>query len=210
MYSAAEERFNIASHKFGLALSGLALGLLVLHAGSNGGYLHVFSFAVFGLSLIVLYGASTLYHSTADPELRHQLRIVDHAAIYVLIAGTYTPFALITLDGASGKLILAAVWSMAICGVVLKLYFTGQFTRLSTLMYIIMGWMMIFAIKPLRENLAAEGVAWVLAGGIAYTTGALLYAIKRIRFNHAIFHIFVLLGSFCHFIAVYFYVLPVD
>jgi hemolysin III len=208
MYSAAEERLNIVSHKLGLVLSGIALALLVIHAGRNGGAWHIFSFAVFGLSLVSLYSASTWYHSTADPERRRRRRIVDHAAIYVLIAGTYTPFALITLDGAAGNTIFALVWSMAICGIGLKLFFTGQFKLLSTLIYVAMGWMIVFVIEPLRENLAPAGLSWITAGGVFYTAGAVLYAIRGIPFNHAIFHLFVLLGSFCHFIAVYRYVLP--
>lgn len=210
MYSAAEERINIGSHALGLLLSIFGLGILVIHASSYGSFWHILSSAIFGSSLVILYASSTYYHSTQEPELRRRLRIVDHASIYVLIAGTYTPFALITLDGKIGNIIFAITWSMALCGIALKLFFTGRFKNLSTLMYVAMGWMMVFFIQPLSENLAGNGIKWLAAGGIAYTTGAILYGFKSVRFSHAIFHIFVLLGSFAHFIAVYYYVLPME
>ena len=133
---------------------------------------------------------------------------MDHATIYVLIAGTYTPLTLITLNSTTGWVIFGASWGMAFTGIILKLFFTGKYNRLSTLMYVFMGWIVIFAIKPLVNNLSAEGLFWLFAGGVAYTFGAILYSIKRVKFNHAIFHMFVLLGSFCHFISVYYYVLP--
>jgi hemolysin III len=138
-----------------------------------------------------------------------RLRVVDHASIYVLIAGTYTPFTLITLAGPTGYTLFAVAWIMAVCGIVLKLFFTGRFTALSTAMYVLMGWLIVFAIKPLMAGLPPAGLLWMLAGGVAYTVGALLYGIKALPFNHAIFHLFVLAGSLCHFIAVYAYVRPV-
>jgi hemolysin III len=166
------------------------------------------AFAVFGLSMIGLYASSTFYHLSKDPALRTRMRIVDHASIYLLIAGTYTPFTLITLGGISGWVVFAVSWSMALTGIVLKIFFTGRFQLLSTLMYVFMGWIIIFVMKPLVTNLPLEGVYWLIAGGIAYTVGAILYSIRKIHFNHAIFHVFVLIGSFCHFMAVYFWVLP--
>lgn len=208
MYSQAEERINVGSHAFGLLLSVFGLVMLVFQASKFGSFWHIFSAAIFGSSLVILYAASTWYHSTEEPELRRRLRIVDHASIYVLIAGTYTPFALITLDGNIGNIVFAVTWSMAIFGIGLKLFFTGKYNTLSTSMYVAMGWMMVFIIKPLRENLAYDGIMWIAAGGFAYTVGAVLYSFKSIRFSHAIFHIFVLLGSFAHFISVYYYVLP--
>jgi len=171
--------------------------------------LHIVSFGVFGASLIVLYTASVVYHSASVAERRARLRVLDHAAIYVLIAGTYTPFALITLKGFTGWILFGVAWGMAIAGITLKLYFTGRFNLLSTMMYVFMGWIMVFAIKPLANNLPAEGLFWLFAGGIAYTLGAIVYGIKRVQLNHAIFHVFVLIGSACHVVAVLFYVLPV-
>lgn len=206
-YSPAEERINIASHALGFVLSIAALVLLVVHASQHGNAWHIVSFSIFGSSLIILYAASTVYHSAKKPLTRSRLRVVDHASIYVLIAGTYTPFTLITLNGTVGWTIFGVSWGLALSGIILKLFFTGKYKVLSTLMYVFMGWMIVFAIKPLINNLSADGLFWLVAGGVAYTVGAILYAIKKIKFNHAIFHVFVLIGSFCHFVSVYFYVL---
>ena len=206
-YTPLEEMTNIISHAIGLVLSIVALLLMLIRASESGNTLHIVSAAIFGVSLIALYAASTLYHSAKDPKVRSRLRINDHATIYILIAGTYTPFTLITLNGWVGWTIFGVSWGMAIAGVILKLLFTGKYNVLSTLMYVLMGWIIIFAIKPLINSLSYEGLFWLVAGGVAYTTGAVIYSIKKIKFNHAIFHLFVLLGSFCHFISVYFYVL---
>jgi len=209
-YSLAEEKINIMSHAVGFILSIVALVLLVSHASINGNAWHIVSFSVFGVSLMVLYAASTVYHSAKNPSFRKKMRIVDHAAIYILIAGTYTPFTLVTLNGFTGWVVFGITWGMAVTGIILKLFFTGKYDAISTLMYVFMGWIIVFAIKPLIENLASEGLYWLVAGGMAYTTGAILYSIKKIKFNHAIFHVFVLAGSFCHFVAVYFYILSFD
>ena len=207
-YSPIEENINIISHAIGLMLSMVALVLLFGHASLHGNVWHVVSFAIFGASLISLYAASTLYHSAKKPELRRRLRVIDHATIYVLIAGTYTPFTLVTLSGSTGWVIFGVSWGLALTGIILKLFFTGKYNLISTLMYVFMGWIIIFAIKPLINNLSSDGLFWLVAGGMAYTTGAILYRIKKIKFNHAIFHLFVLMGSASHFISVYFYVLP--
>ena len=206
-YSPPEEMTNIISHAIGLVLSTVALLLMLIRASESGDTLHIVSAAIFGFSLIALYAASTLYHSAKDPKARSRLRINDHATIYILIAGTYTPFTLITLNGWVGWTVFGVSWAMATAGVILKLFFTGKYNVLSTLMYVLMGWIIIFAIKPLINSLSSEGLFWLIAGGVAYTTGAVIYSFEKINFNHAIFHLFVLLGSFCHFISVYFYVL---
>jgi hemolysin III len=206
-YSPLEEKINILSHAAGFLLSFLALILMLVKSSSSGNFLEIISALVFGLSLMILYAASTLYHRSREEKLRARLRIFDHAAIYVLIAGTYTPFTLITLHGNTGWLLFATVWTMALVGVILKLFFTGKFNILSTAMYVGMGWLIIFAIKPLLAALPSEGLNYLFAGGAFYTIGALFYAFKNRNFTHATFHIFVLLGSFCHFMAVYFYVL---
>jgi len=207
-YSPLEERINILSHAIGLLLSIIAVVLLVTRASSYGNAWHIVSVAIFGASLIALYAASTTYHSATRAELRARLRVIDHATIYILIAGTYTPFTLITLNGATGWTIFAVSWAMAISGISLKLFFTGRFNLISTLMYVFMGWIIIFAVKPLVANLSTEGLLWLVAGGLSYTVGAIIYSIKKVPLNHAIFHLFVLGGSICHFVAVYFYVLP--
>ena len=207
-YSPIEEKINIISHGIAFLLSIVAFVLLVTRANLYGNVWHIVSFSIFGASLIILFAASTFYHSTKRPELRSRLRIIDHASIYVLIAGTYTPFSLVTLKGPTGWSIFGISWGLALTGIILKLFFTGKYKLISTLMYILMGWIIIFVIKPVMNNLSLEGLLWLVAGGLAYTTGAILYSIKNIKFNHAIFHIFVFIGSACHFVSVLFYVLP--
>ena len=205
-YSPIEEKLNIITHAFGLLLSSIALVFLIIRASQHGSTIHIVSFTIFGASLIILYAASTFYHSSQNPKLRHKLNILDHASIYVLIAGTYTPFTLVTLKGALGWTIFGITWGIACIGIILKLFYTGRFDKISTIAYVAMGWIIIFAIKPLLENLPIEGLYWLLAGGISYTVGAILYSLKKLKFNHVIFHVFVLIGSFSHFMAVYFYI----
>ena len=206
-YPSTEEKINILTHGLGLLLSIAALVLLIIHANAHGTARHIVSFTIFGASMILLYSASTLYHYSQKPDIRRKLNILDHASIYVLIAGTYTPFTLITLKGWLGWTIFGITWGIAIIGVFFKLFYTGRFDKISTIAYVAMGWIIIFAVKPLIENLPLNGLYWLLAGGIFYTIGAILYSVKKIKFNHAIFHVFVLLGSFSHFMAIYFYVL---
>ncbi len=208
-YEPKEEKFNVISHAIGLILSVAALVLLVVYSSLKGNAWHIVSFSIYGASLIVLYSASTFYHYVQNPKLRYKLNIFDHSAIYILIAGTYTPFTLVVLKGWVGWTIFGVSWGLALAGIVLKLFFTGKYDKISTFAYVLMGWVVIFAIKPLVQNLPFEGLMWLLAGGIFYTVGAVLYSIKNLKYNHAIFHIFVLLGSFAHFIAVFFYVLPI-
>jgi len=206
-YDSTEEKINVITHAIGLLLSIAALVILIVHASNNGSARHIVSFTIFGASLILLYSASTLYHYSQKPNIRRKLNILDHASIYVLIAGTYTPFTLVTLKGALGWTIFGITWGIALVGVFLKLFYTGRYDKISTIAYVTMGWIIIIAIKPLIENLPINGLYWLLAGGLSYTVGAVLYSIKKIKYNHAIFHIFVLFGSFSHFMAIYFYVL---
>jgi len=207
-YSPIEEKINIISHAIGFILSIVAFMLLVAHANLHGDVWHIVSFSIFGASLITLYAASTIYHSAKKSELRNRLKIIDHASIYILIAGTYTPFTLVTLNGTIGWVIFGTSWGLALTGIILKLFLTGKYNLISTIMYVLMGWVIVFAIKPLINNLPLEGLIWLLVGGISYTIGAILYSIKKIKFNHAIFHMFVLSGSFCQFMSVFFYVFP--
>jgi len=208
-YDKKEEKLNVISHAIGLVLSIVALVLLLVKAGAYGNAWHITSFSIYGASLIVLYAASTFYHYSQTPKFRHRLNIFDHASIYILIAGTYTPFTLVVLNGWIGWTIFGISWGLAIIGVTLKLFFIGRFDKISTIAYVLMGWVIVFAIKPLIDNLSPEGLWWLLSGGIFYTIGAVLFSIPKIKYNHAIFHIFVLLGSFCHFMAVYFHILPI-
>jgi hemolysin III len=205
-YSPLEERMNIYTHGIGLLLCILALILLVIRSSNIGNIWHIVSFSVFGTSLILLYAASTLYHSSKELSLRKRLNILDHASIYILIAGTYTPFTMVTLNGSLGWVLFGVTWGIALIGIILKLFFTGKYNRVSTLAYILMGWVIVFGIKSLLRNLPEPGIYWLFSGGLAYTIGAIFYSIKKIPFNHAIFHVWVMVGSFCHFIAVYQYV----
>lgn len=207
-YARGEERVNIGTHLLGLLLSIVGLLALVTRALLHGDGWHLVSVSVYALSMITLYAASTAYHSSRDPVLRVRLRTFDHASIYLLIAGTYTPFALVTLSGPVGWVIFAISWGMAVTGIVLKLFFTGRYELLSTLMYVFMGWLIVFFIKPLAAAFPPAGLAWLLAGGISYTLGAVLYSIPRLPFGHALFHVLVVAGSACHFYAIYRYVLP--
>ena len=207
-YSEKEEKLNVLTHGFGLLLSVIALFLLIVKSIKSENTTIITSFIIYGLSLIILYAASTFYHAAKAPELRYKLNIFDHASIYVLIAGTYTPFTLVTLEGWVGWTIFGISWGLALIGVILKLFYTGKYDRISTIAYVLMGWLIVFAIKPLLANLSTEGLIWLFAGGVLYTTGAVLYSVEKIKYNHAIFHIFVLAGSFSHFMAVYYHVIP--
>ena len=202
-YSESEERLNIWSHALGLFLSLLAFPFLIIKAFTYTGFWQVSSFIIYGLSLIVLYAASTFYHASVNPKNRRKLNIFDHAAIYALIAGSFTPFCIIALDSDLGWYLFVFVWIFALIGIILKLFFTGRFDKLSTAMYLLMGWQVVFFINPLMKVLTNFGLNLLIIGGVFYTVGAMLYSIKKIPYNHAIFHLFVLLGSASHFFALY-------
>ena len=203
-YSKLEEKLNVISHGFGLILSFIAFPFLVMKSLNFEGFWKPASFILYGLSLIILYAASTFYHAAKDPKKRRKLNIFDHSAIYVLIAGSYTPFCLVALDSNLGWYMFIAVWLFALIGTILKLFFTGRFDKVSTGMYLLMGWQVLFFIKPLMKSLSAEGLQFLIAGGIFYSIGAVLYSIKRMPYNHATFHLFVLLGSVSHFMGIYY------
>ena len=205
-YSPTEEKLNIWSHAFGIFLSIIALVLLIIKAVQQDNIWMLISFPIFGVSLILLSLASTLYLASKEPQKRFKLKVFDHAAIYVLIAGSYTPFTLVSLNGEIGWLIFSMVWVMAFTGIILKLFFTGRFKVISTAMYVLMGWLIVFYFQDLTAHLHEKGVFYLILGGVLYTIGAILYSIKKIKFNHAIFHFFVLAGSFCHFLSIYLYV----
>jgi hemolysin III len=204
-YSPREEKLNVISHFIGLLLSILGLIILIIKGFSSGSALSVVSYTVYGTSMILLYLASTLYHNSKVPEKRKKLKVFDHASIYVLIAGSYTPFSLLVLRGAWGWSVFGVVWGIAVAGIILKLFFTGRFNIVSTISYILMGWVVVVAIKPLIANFETEGLLLLLVGGVFYTVGAVLYSIKRIPYNHAIFHFFVLFGSLAHYLAILLY-----
>lgn len=203
-YSDKEERLNVFSHGLGLLLSIIAFPVLLQKSFEYNAFWKGISLVIYGISMIVLYAASTFYHAAKEPKLRRKLNIFDHAAIYVLIAGTYTPFCLLVLSPNLGWYLFIVVWSFALTGVVLKLFFTGRFDKLSTALYLLMGWQIVFLIKPLIDSFSSEGLFYLFLGGVFYTVGAVFYSIKKLKYNHATFHVFVLLGSLSHFIAVYF------
>lgn len=203
LYSTKEEKLNVISHGFGLVLSIIALPFLVMKSLNFDGFWKPTSFIIYGFSMVILYAASTFYHAAKNPKQRRKLNIFDHAAIYVLIAGSYSPFCLVGLNSDLGWYMFLFVWIFAFTGIILKLFFTGRFDKLSTAMYLLMGWQVMFFIKPLMESLSTEAFSYLVAGGVFYSVGAILYSIKKIPYNHFIFHIFVLLGSLSHFIAIY-------
>jgi hemolysin III len=209
-YSPWEELFNSITHGIGALVSIAGLILLVVYSSIYGNLSHIISCTIFGLTLVLLYTASTLYHSFQKPNLKHVFKILDHSCIYILIAGTYTPFMLITIRGALGWVIFALVWSFTVIGILFKVFFVHRFKIISTIAYILMGWIIIFAIKPLFDALPGGGLVLLISGGLAYTLGTIFYAWKRLPFNHAIWHLFVLTGSVCHFLAVMFYVIPLN
>jgi hemolysin III len=203
-----EELVNTLTHGTGAVLSVAGLIVLVVLACLHGTTLHIVSCSISGATLVFLYTASTLYHSVRSPRLKHVFKIVDHSCIYLLIAGTYTPFTLVTLQGNWGWTLFGLIWVLAAAGIVFQIFFVYRFKILATIAYVLMGWLAVFAVKPLLDALPAGGFAWLLAGGIVYTSGALFYLIKRLPYNHAIWHLFVLGGSACHYVAVLLYVVP--
>ena len=172
----------------------------------RGEVLHVASAGVYGATLVALYAASTLYHAFRRPGVKKVLRVLDHCAIYLLIAGTYTPFVLVGLGGGLGWTLFGLVWAMAAAGIVFKIFATGRFAVVSTAAYVAMGWMGVIAFKPLVDALPASAIVWLVLGGLAYTAGTIFYH-RRIPYSHALWHVFVLLGSACHFVAIGLYVL---
>ncbi|MBI5282362.1 MAG: hemolysin III family protein [Candidatus Solibacter usitatus] len=200
-----EEIANAITHGLGALLGIAGLVVLVVRAASEGTALHVVAAAVYGSSLILLYLVSTLYHALTKGRAKRLFRILDHCLIYVLIAGTYTPFTLVTLRGAWGWSLFGAVWGLAVLGVVFKVFFTGRLHVLSTAAYVLMGWMAVVAIGPLWGALAGPALAWLVAGGLFYSLGVVFFASSR-RYAHAVWHLFVLAGSVCHFAVVLRYV----
>lgn len=194
-----EEIFNATSHGIGVLLGIAALSILVVFGAKYGTTWHVVSYSIYGATLILLYLASTLYHSFPKGKVKKVFKVLDHSAIFLLIAGCYTPLTLIALRGALGWTLFGIVWGIAILGIVFKVIFIEKFKMLSTAMYLAMGWIIVFAIKPLTENISKESLIFLVAGGITYSIGAIFYSIKKMKFNHSIWHLFVIGGSVFHF-----------
>ena len=205
-WTVGEEVAHSVNHGIGLlgAVAGLAL-LIVLVAATRDPW-RITACAIYASTLVLLYGTSTLYHALSATRARNLFQVLDHSAIYLLIAGTYTPFALVSLRGPWGWTLLAIVWSLAVAGVTMKAVFGARWPIISTALNIAMGWVVIIAVKPLVAHVPPAGIAWLVAGGLAYTGGVVFYAWTKLRYSHAIWHLFVLAGSVCHYIAVVLYV----
>ena len=204
----AEEFANTITHGFGLVLSVVGFIVLAVLALMRGDALLITGSIVYGVSLITLYAASTCYHAANCPIRKKRLQIVDHCCIYLLIAGSYTPFGIVILNGTFGLSLLVLIWTFAAIGILMKLIFHDRFTIVSTLSYLVMGWLGIFALQPLSEALGIMPIILAVTGGIAYSLGVIFFAWERIPHNHAIFHVFVLAGSIFHYLAVAIYVVP--
>ncbi len=203
--SLGEEIANSVIHGIGIALSVAALVLLVVFASLRGDAWRIVSFSVYGTTLIMLYMASTLYHAITNERAKRFFKLMDHVSIYLLIAGTYTPIALVSMRGGWGWSIFGVIWFMAITGILLKIMFIGRFKILSTIIYVLMGWMIVIAFKPMLNMVPPGLLMWLLIGGVCYTLGVIFYVWKVMPYHHAVWHLFVLGGSISHFFGMLFH-----
>lgn len=208
VYTLGEEIANGVTHGIGALLSVAGLTLLVVLASIYGDVWRIVSFSIYGGCLVALYLASTLYHTFQNPRAKRIFRIMDHSAIYLLIAGTYTPIALVTMRGPWGWSVFGVVWGLALVGIIFKAFFTGRYDKVSTIAYVLMGWLCLVAIREMFATIPFNGMLWIIAGGCFYTFGVIFYVWHKLPYNHAIWHLFVLGGSICHFFAILFHVLP--
>ncbi|MBN2768530.1 MAG: hemolysin III family protein [Campylobacterales bacterium] len=206
-YSLAEEISHAVTHGVGLLLSIAGLAILIGFAAVHSSVLAVTCSAIFGATLIILYGASTLYHAITHEKIKNIFQQFDHASIYLLIAGTYTPITLIALGGTWGWTIFSIIWGSALLGITLELTFPGRFKKIAITLYLLMGWMIIVAINPLINNMENGGLWLLLAGGLSYSVGVIFYLWRSLPFNHTIWHLFVLGGSVTHYLMVLIYII---
>jgi hemolysin III len=207
-YSLGEEIANAVTHGVGAALSVAALVALIFIAAMWGNGWHLASAIVYGITMFLLYMASTLYHAITHPGARRVFKVIDHAGIYLLIAGTYTPFTLVTIRNDGGWWLFTIVWVLAAAGISLEAFWVNRPKWVSAVVYLGMGWLAIFAIKPITENLAPGGVWLLIGGGLAYSLGTVFYVLKKVKWMHSVWHLWVLAGSLLHFLAVMLYVFP--
>jgi hemolysin III len=207
-YALGEEIANSITHGVGAALAVAGLAVMVTLAATRGSASHVVGCAVFGVTLVLMYGASTLYHSIPHPRAKRVLQVLDHSAIYLVIAGTYTPFLLVSLRGTTGWVLLATVWAIAAAGIVFSSTLGRRVHFLSVVLYVGMGWIAVVVFRQLAASLGLAGMALLVSGGVVYTAGVIFYGWKRLPYNHAIWHVFVLAGSALHFAAVLGFVIP--
>ena len=202
------ELANSVTHGAGLALSVAGCAVIVTLAALRGNAWHIVACSVYGATLVCLYAASTVYHSVSSRRVKRVMRILDHSAIYLLIAGTYTPFTLVSMRGGWGWTLFGLVWGLAIAGIVFKVWFVEHFPIASTIVYLAMGWLAVVAVKPVLAMLPVAGIVWLVAGGLLYTAGVGFFAWQKLPYHHAIWHLFVIGGSVCHYIAVVRVVVP--
>ncbi len=202
--SIGEEIANSITHGIGAALAIAGLVLLVVFSSLYGDVWRIVTFSIYGSTLIILYLASTLYHSFTNPKVKHFFKIMDHISIYLLIAGTYTPIALTAMRGPWGWTIFGLIWGMAIAGIISKLFFVDRFEFLSVLFYLAMGWLIVIAIKPMVAMVPMGMIVWLVIGGLCYTFGVIFFAMRRMPYHHAVWHLFVLGGSISHFMGIFF------
>ncbi|WCN39190.1 PAQR family membrane homeostasis protein TrhA [Aneurinibacillus uraniidurans] len=207
-YTKKEEIANAITHGIGVLLSIIALVFLIRYSVDKGTMWHVVSFTIYGVSMLVLYLSSTLLHSFPEGKVKDILEVLDHSSIYLFIAGSYTPFLFVIVKGTLGWTLFGIVWGMAVCGIVFKMFFVKRFLFLSTLLYILMGWLIVLAWEPLTSVLSGGGLSLLVWGGILYTVGCVFYVWRGFPFHHAVWHLFVLAGSLLHFFSVFWYVLP--
>lgn len=200
-----EEIANYFTHALGLLLALAGLVVLIFLVYDDHNIWRKVSFVIYGTTVLVLFAVSTLYHAALKPGPKRVLRIADHIAIYFLIAGTYTPFMLLPLRGSWGWTLLAVIWGLALTGTLFKLWFTGRFSKMSTAIYLGMGWLAVIAIKPMIQFVPAPSLGWLVAGGLFYSLGVVFYNWRSLPYHHAVWHLFVLAGSACHFISISFY-----
>ncbi len=203
----AEAIANSMTHALGIILSITALIVMTFYSSMQHSTIKIVASVLYGSTLIAMYSASTFYHLFRNPRVKHYLRIMDHSTIYLLIAGTYTPITLISLHGPWGWSLFGVVWSIALFGIIFKFFFVHRFEIISTILYLFMGWLAIIAIEPIMKALPGAALAWIIAGGLAYSIGVIFYLWKKLLFSHTIWHLFVLAGSACHFFAILFYVI---
>ena len=199
---AADERANVITHAVGLVAALVGTVILIVLAATRGDAWEIVGVSIFGASMIVLYASSTAYHAVSLPMVKAKLNVLDHAAIYLLIAGTYTPFMIDELRGGWGWSLFGVIWGLAIIGMVVKLFYTGRFQLTSTLIYVAMGWLVLIAIKPMVAQLSPLTLSLLVAGGVAYTAGTPFFHNERMKYAHAIWHVFVMVGTACHAVAV--------
>lgn len=205
-YSVHEEIANSLTHGIGACLGIAGLVVLIVHAARQGEAWRVVSFSIYGSTLVLMFSGSALYHTFSNPTVKKTLKIIDHSMIYLLIAGTYTPFMLVSLRGPFGWTLFGIIWGLAIIGISLKIVLIGKNRILSTVTYVLMGWLCVIALKQMIASIPPAGMRWLVAGGLFYTIGVVFYVWRKLPFNHAIWHLFVIGGSFCHYFSILYYI----